>query len=143
MQQTRPGLVTVIAALVVATPALGSIVPARQAAASCYAYVAAESDDTVALVRFAPTGPGAGTLSVVNTIPVGVWPGEIEGPHGLAMAPDGSAWPASTAPAQSSSTNASQVVRIVSREAAGRKSSGHTMPLRGESDASIVRAAFR
>jgi len=52
-----------------------------------YAYVAAESDDEVALVRF--DGEAA---TVEETITVGQWPTETEGPHGLTVAPDGAHW---------------------------------------------------
>lgn len=52
-----------------------------------YVYVAAESEDAVYLVRF--DGEEA---SVTQTIPVGQWPVETEGPHGLAVAPDGQHW---------------------------------------------------
>jgi DNA-binding beta-propeller fold protein YncE len=61
-------------------------------ARSYYAYACAESDDTIALVRFTPSGPGLGTLEVVKTIPVGIWPTETEGPHGIAVHPDGQSW---------------------------------------------------
>jgi YVTN family beta-propeller protein len=60
--------------------------------ASYYAYVCAESDDTIALVRFTPSGPGQGSMTVVKTIDVGVWPTEIEGPHGIAVHPNGRHW---------------------------------------------------
>ncbi len=52
-----------------------------------YVYVGAESEDEVDLVRF--DGKNA---EVVKRIPVGVWPTEIEGPHGLAVSPDGAYW---------------------------------------------------
>lgn len=52
-----------------------------------YAYVAAESDDEVALVRF-----DGETATVEETITVGQWPTETEGPHGLTVAPDGAHW---------------------------------------------------
>jgi DNA-binding beta-propeller fold protein YncE len=52
-----------------------------------YAYVAAESEDEVALIRF--DGERA---EVAKTIPVGVWPTEIEGPHGITVSPDGEYW---------------------------------------------------
>ena len=52
-----------------------------------YVYVAAESDDTVDLVRF---GPNGGEL--VKRIPVGIFPNEIEGPHGVKVAPGGQYW---------------------------------------------------
>ena len=52
-----------------------------------YVYVAAESEDEVALIRF--DGEQA---EVVKTIGVGSWPTEIEGPHGLTVSPDGEHW---------------------------------------------------
>ena len=52
-----------------------------------YVYVCAESEDEVALIKF------DGKKAVVEkTIPVGVWPLEIEGPHGITVAPDGQHW---------------------------------------------------
>ena len=54
---------------------------------SYWAYIAAESDDTVDLVRF---GPDGGEL--VKRIPVGILPSEIEGPHGVRVSPDGRHW---------------------------------------------------
>ena len=56
-------------------------------AASYWIYVAAESDDEVSLVRFDASG-----ATVEKTIPVGIWPTEIEGPHGLRVSPDGDHW---------------------------------------------------
>ena len=52
-----------------------------------YVYVCAESEDEVALIKF--DGKNA---VVEKTIPVGVWPLEIEGPHGITVAPDGQHW---------------------------------------------------
>ena len=52
-----------------------------------YVYVAAESDDTVDLVRFGPNGG-----EVVKRIGVGIFPNEIEGPHGVKVAPGGRHW---------------------------------------------------
>jgi DNA-binding beta-propeller fold protein YncE len=52
-----------------------------------YAYVCSESEDEVALVRFDGTG-----LERLEVIAVGSYPAEIEGPHGLSVAPDGGAW---------------------------------------------------
>ena len=54
---------------------------------SYYVYVAAESDDAVHLVRYGPAG-----AEVLRTVAVGSYPAEIEGPHGLAVDPDGSHW---------------------------------------------------
>jgi DNA-binding beta-propeller fold protein YncE len=50
-------------------------------------YVAAESDDIVEKVELAN-----GDLRLVKSIEVGNWPTEIEGPHGLAVSPDGEYW---------------------------------------------------
>ena len=52
-----------------------------------YVYVAAESDDAVFLVKFGPEGG-----RVVQRIPVGIFPTEIEGPHGVRVAPGGHYW---------------------------------------------------
>ena len=52
-----------------------------------YVYVTAESEDEVALIKF--DGKNA---TVVKTIPVGIWPAEIEGPHGINISPDGKYW---------------------------------------------------
>ena len=57
------------------------------AAQTYFVYVAAESEDTVALVAFDGV-----TAEVVKTIPVGTLPTEIEGPHGLSVSPDGQFW---------------------------------------------------
>lgn len=61
-------------------------------ASDYYVYVTAESEDEVALIRF--DGEKA---YVEKRIPVGVWPVEIEGPHGIAVSPDGNYWYLSTA----------------------------------------------
>ena len=60
-----------------------------------YVYVAAESEDTVALVRFDGT-----SADVVQTVSVGSLPHEIEGPHGLTVSPDGAFWFVSVAHGQ-------------------------------------------
>ena len=52
-----------------------------------YVYVAAESDDTVHLVRFGPNGG-----EVVKTVTVGAFATETEGPHGIRVSPDGRYW---------------------------------------------------
>lgn len=54
-----------------------------------YVYVAAESEDEVNLVRF---DAATEVAAVVKDIPVGSWPQEIEGPHGLRVSPDGQHW---------------------------------------------------
>ncbi|MCH8267890.1 MAG: YncE family protein [Acidobacteria bacterium] len=52
-----------------------------------YVYVAAESDDAVYLLKFGPEGG-----QVVKRIPVGIYPTEIEGPHGVRVSPNGRHW---------------------------------------------------
>jgi DNA-binding beta-propeller fold protein YncE len=55
--------------------------------ASYFVYVAAESQDEVALVRFGPQG-----TEVAQSIPVGRFPADTDGPHGIAVDPSGSRW---------------------------------------------------
>ena len=52
-----------------------------------YVYVTAESEDEVALVKF-----DGKKVETIKTIPVGVWPAEIEGPHGITVDPSGKYW---------------------------------------------------
>ena len=52
-----------------------------------YLYVAAESDDIVEKIAFGPDG-----FRRIRSIPVGVWPTETEGPHGMTISPDGRYW---------------------------------------------------
>ena len=52
-----------------------------------YIYCTAESEDEVALIRF-----DGKVAHVEKRIPVGVWPVEIEGPHGITVSPDGNYW---------------------------------------------------
>lgn len=52
-----------------------------------YVYVTAESEDEVSLIKF--DGKKA---TIEETIQVGVWPAEIEGPHGINISPDGKFW---------------------------------------------------
>ena len=52
-----------------------------------YIYATAESEDEVALVRF-----DGKKIHVEKRISVGVWPIEIEGPHGINVSPDGEYW---------------------------------------------------
>ena len=84
----------VVAALLLFLPASGidGVAGVGAQAQSYYLYVCAESDDTIALVRFTPSGPGQGSMTVEKTIEVGVWPTEIEGPHGIAVHPNGESW---------------------------------------------------
>lgn len=52
-----------------------------------YIYVTAESEDEVAVVKFNGT-----TAETIERIPVGVWPSENEGPHGITVGPEGKYW---------------------------------------------------
>ncbi len=52
-----------------------------------FVYVCAESDDTVHLLRFGPSG-----FDEVERIAVGSFPTETEGPHGINISPDGRHW---------------------------------------------------
>ncbi len=52
-----------------------------------FVYVCAESDDTVHMLRFGPGG-----FEEVDRIPVGAFPTETEGPHGINVSPDGRHW---------------------------------------------------
>lgn len=55
--------------------------------ATYWAYVANESSDLVSRIRFGPDG-----LVEEMAIPVGIQPADIDGAHGIVVAPDGSAW---------------------------------------------------
>lgn len=76
-----------VAALGVTAAAAATFAGQSPLRTTYYAYVAAESDDTVDLVRFGPSGG-----ELVKRIPVGVFPKEIEGPHGIRVAPGGRYW---------------------------------------------------
>jgi|TARA_B110000881_G_C18568317_1_gene514062 DNA-binding beta-propeller fold protein YncE len=52
-----------------------------------YVYVTAESDDEVSIIKF----DGEKALEF-KKIPVGVWPAENEGPHGITVDPNGKFW---------------------------------------------------
>lgn len=54
-----------------------------------YMYVAAESEDQVHLIRFSAESQ---TAEIAKTINVGRYPTEIDGPHGITVAPDGEHW---------------------------------------------------
>lgn len=57
-----------------------------------WAYVASESVDEVALVRFGPKG-----AAVEKVVSVGLMPTDPDGPHGIAVSPDQKSWIVSTA----------------------------------------------
>jgi len=52
-----------------------------------FIYVTSESQDEVHLIRFDEKKG-----EIIKDIPVGVWPLEIEGPHGITVSPDGKYW---------------------------------------------------
>ncbi len=66
---------------------IGVLVGWSSIAQDYYVYVTAESEDEVAVVKF----DGEQAKSI-QTIQVGVWPTEIEGPHGITISPDGMNW---------------------------------------------------
>ena len=78
-----------------AAPAAGAESDIKSPTREYYAYVCAESEDEVALVRFGPQG-----LELVKEIEVGTFPSEIEGPHGINVSPDGKYWYVSIAHGQ-------------------------------------------
>ena len=82
----RWGAAASAAAMLVAAPQSAAARP-DPPARSYYVYACAESEDEVALVRYGPGG-----LEVVRRVPVGRWPAETEGPHGIAVDPDGRHW---------------------------------------------------
>lgn len=98
-KQPAPGIMDVVrlprggglraATLGVFLALAGSTTLAESASAQSYwAYVAAESDDEVALVRY----DAGGDLVVEKTIIAGWLPAEIEAPHGLFVEPSGRHW---------------------------------------------------
>jgi len=82
----RSGIKTACAVLGLALPG-GSAWAQKAPTADYYVYVAAESQDEVALVRFGPRG-----AEVDRTIEASLNPVDLDGPHGIAVAPDGSNW---------------------------------------------------
>ncbi len=72
-----------VTALTVLNPAPGAAAPED----TYYLYVAAESDDIVEKIAFGPEG-----FRLIRSIPVGIWPTETEGPHGMTISPDGRYW---------------------------------------------------
>lgn len=66
---------------------VATAIPAARAAAQqkdYYVFVASEAVDRVAVVRF-----GAAGAKIEREIPVGIMPTEPDGPHGVAVSPDG------------------------------------------------------
>ncbi|OEK05004.1 YncE family protein [Roseivirga misakiensis] len=71
----------------IALTALIALMATAMHAQDYYVYVTAESEDEVSIVKF--DGKKAETI---KNIPVGVWPQEIEGPHGITVDPKGEYW---------------------------------------------------
>lgn len=67
--------------------AILSVVANPEPTKNYYVYACAESEDEVAIVQYGPSGAG-----VAQTVPVGSFPTEIEGPHGINISPDGLYW---------------------------------------------------
>lgn len=83
----RTGRTTLLAATLASTALAGRTGAQEAPGADYWVYVAAESQDEVALVRFGPGG-----AEVVRVIEASINPTDIDGPHGIAVAPDGSNW---------------------------------------------------
>ena len=66
---------------------LALITSASLHAQNYYVYVTAESEDEVSVIKF-----DGKTAENIKDIPVGVWPAEIEGPHGITVDPKGEYW---------------------------------------------------
>ena len=83
---TAPAALVLAAATVTPDPVRAESDPVPPSR-NYYAYVCAESEDEVALIRFGPSGIG-----IVKTIAVGSFPTEIEGPHGINVSAGGRYW---------------------------------------------------
>ena len=62
------------------------MIQARRATTSYFLYVASEAADRIALVRFSSDGTAG---EVIRDFATGIMPTSIDGPHGLAVSPDG------------------------------------------------------
>jgi DNA-binding beta-propeller fold protein YncE len=72
---------------------------ASESARHYVVYVASEASDSIARLRFEH-----GRLTAEKTIPTGMMPADVDGPHGLAVAPDGSYYYVSMAHGQPDGT---------------------------------------
>lgn len=73
-----------LALLLVPASAAGQQPAPAPPAADYWVYVGAESADRLDRIRFGPDG-----ITIEKAVPVGFWPTEMEGPHGLAISADG------------------------------------------------------
>jgi DNA-binding beta-propeller fold protein YncE len=74
---------------IAATPNAGPAVPPDQ---DYYVFAAAEGNDQIYLIRFGPGG-----IHVERTSTTGIMPTDVDGPHGVAMSPDGKFYYVTTA----------------------------------------------
>ncbi|HXF96225.1 MAG TPA: hypothetical protein VNI61_09010 [Gemmatimonadales bacterium] len=72
-----------------ATLALAAIPPLAAQRTDYFVFVAAEAADRISLVRFSPDAPGGPAARVEREMPIGLLPTGPDGPHGLAVSPDG------------------------------------------------------
>jgi DNA-binding beta-propeller fold protein YncE len=72
-----------------AVPSVPQVAPPTQ---DYLALVASESVDQIAVIRFGPSG-----IRVEHTSTTGVMPADVDGPHGVALSPDGKFYYVSTA----------------------------------------------
>src|SRR6188474_773812 len=93
MIAARPIQATLTAALLgAALSSVASVEPVRPPTRDYLVYVASESADRVALVRFGPKG-----ISIDHERYVGSVPNEVAGPHGVSVSPDGAHYFVTTA----------------------------------------------
>lgn len=80
----RPRIAPALATLAAGLLVLAGEAHAQAPAARYWVYVANESSDLVSLVRFGPEG-----AVLEKDVPVGIMPADLDGAHGLDVAPDG------------------------------------------------------
>lgn len=73
----------VASAPVAVSSSLGAIAPVPPEM-DYYVFAASEGNDQIALIRFGPSG-----IRVDRTTTTGIMPSDIDGPHGVALSPDG------------------------------------------------------
>ena len=72
--------------------ATASTLPAAVPTQDYLAFVASEAVDQIAVVRFGPSG-----IRIERTATTGMMPADVDGPHGVAVSPDGKYYYVSTA----------------------------------------------